>query len=112
MIFLFSANALLYKAHFVVEFGHADRSIAFLSAESDTAVASQVSDSNHQHSDGEDEHHEGESQGVDSHSHSSIFNQSISYSYTPNLSSYNTSEPFRFIPEVYLDKFIPPQNLA
>ena len=31
--------------------------------------------------------------------------------YVPSLAHYESSDPFRFLPEVYPDIFVPPQNL-
>jgi len=33
-------------------------------------------------------------------------------SYNPSIIDFGTSEEFKHLPEVYLPKFIPPQNLA
>lgn len=33
-------------------------------------------------------------------------------SYNPSILELKTSDPFRFLPEVYLSKFVPPQNLS
>lgn len=108
--FLFSANALLYSYHFVVEFGHNDHVVAShfdSSISSSTGIAA-----NHQHEGDQGAHHEDGESCCDSHSHASIPFQPISYSHSPRLITNLIGEPFRFIPEVYLDKFIPPQNLA
>jgi hypothetical protein len=112
LIFLFSANSLLYKTHFVEEFGHNGHSIAFHSDGSDSAITSLSTDSYQQQAGGQGAHHENGTPCCESHSHASILYQPISYSYSPRMIAYKKDEPFRFIPEVYLDKFIPPQNLA
>jgi len=36
----------------------------------------------------------------------------LKLSYNPSILGLCTSDPFKFLPEVYLPKFIPPQNLA
>ncbi|HBG06731.1 MAG: hypothetical protein A2075_14550 [Geobacteraceae bacterium GWC2_58_44] len=38
--------------------------------------------------------------------------QPLLISYNPNITTHFVTEPFKAMPEVYLDKFIPPQNLA
>lgn len=93
--FLFSANAVLHSSHFVEEIGH-DGHLAASHSGSD--------DQGSQHDDG--------TSCCDSHSHVSILYQPLSYSHSPRLLTQLAVEPFRFIPEVYLDKFIPPQNLS
>lgn len=111
--FLFSANALLYSSHFVVEFGHDDHTVASHSSDSDSSISSSTGiAANHQHEGDQGAHHEDGNSCCDSHSHASIPYQPISYSHSPRLITHLTGEPFRFIPQVYLDKFIPPQNLA
>lgn len=110
--FLFSANALLYSSHFVAEFGHDDHSVTSQSGDSDSSISSTMVVENHHHDEGRAANHEDGNSCCDSHSHVSILYQPISYTHSPRLSTHLTGEPFRFIPEVYLDKFIPPQNLA
>lgn len=111
--FLFSANALLYSSHFLEEFGHDDHSVTSYSDSSNTSIsASTEITANHQHEGDQGSHHEDGESCSDSHSHASIPYQPISYSHSPRLITHLKGEPFRFIPEVYLDKFIPPQNLA
>jgi hypothetical protein len=44
--------------------------------------------------------------------HASLTVQHFSLSYNPFILDLQTSAPFQHIPEVYLAKFIPPQNLA
>lgn len=109
--FLFSANALLYSYHFVVEFGHDDHSMISSSGNSDSSGSTMVV-ANHQHEGDQGEHHEDGESSWDSHSHASIPCQPLSYMHSPRLITNLSGEPFRFIPEVYLDKFIPPQNIA
>lgn len=111
--FLFSANALLYSFHFVVEFGHDDHSVVTHAGNGDTSISSSTMvAANHQHEGDQGAHHEDGESCCDSNSHVSIFHRPISYTHSPRLITRLTGEPFRFIPEVYLDKFIPPQNLA
>lgn len=91
--FLFSANAVLHSSHFVGELAHDEHSAAG-------------------HSGDQESHHDDGESCCDSHSHVSIPFQPLSYTHTPHLMTHLAVEPFRFIPEVYLDKFIPPQNLS
>lgn len=44
--------------------------------------------------------------------HASLTLQQFQLTYTPFIIDLKTSQPFRLLPEVYLSKFIPPQNLA
>ena len=44
--------------------------------------------------------------------HVSLNIQQFELSYNPIIVDLKMSDPFRHIPEVYLSKFIPPQNLA
>ena len=41
--------------------------------------------------------------------HASLTVQPFQLSYNPLISELQTADPFRFLPEVYLTKFIPPQ---
>jgi hypothetical protein len=41
--------------------------------------------------------------------HTPLSNQSVLISYNPFVLTLHTSEPFRFLPKVFLSKFIPPQ---
>jgi hypothetical protein len=106
--FLFSSNVLLYSTHFVEEFGHDDHKIANHSSNSDSSISPAILVANHQHDGDQGAHHEDGESCCDSHSHASILYQPISYKHSPRLISQLTGEPFRFIPVVYLDKFIPP----
>lgn len=44
--------------------------------------------------------------------HASLTIQQFQLSHTPLFFGLNASEPFKYLPEVYLSKFIPPQNQA
>ena len=44
--------------------------------------------------------------------HAPLTTQKIQLGYHPIIQDLHTSDPFRFLPEVYLPKFIPPQNQA
>ena len=44
--------------------------------------------------------------------HASVIIQQFTLSYAPVTSDIASSEPFKSLPEVYLPKFIPPQNLV
>ena len=44
--------------------------------------------------------------------HAPLTIQSLQLRYNPVVSDLNTPDPFKHLPEVYLSKFIPPQNLA
>lgn len=44
--------------------------------------------------------------------HTSLSYQPFTYSYTPVVSDLQTSDPFSFLPEVFLSKFVPPQLQA
>jgi len=110
--FLFSANVLLYSSHFIEEFGHDNHTLVNHAGNSDSSISSTMVVANHQHEGEQGAHHEDGESCCDSHSHVSIPYQPISYTHSPRLITHLTGEPFRFIPEVYLDKFIPPQNLS
>ena len=38
--------------------------------------------------------------------------QQFTFNYNPSFQDLQTSDPFKFLPEVYLSKFIPPQKQA
>lgn len=64
---------------------------------------------------GENDHHNDNNHSHTScEHHSSLYvgHQALLISYHPNITTHVMTEPFKAIPEVYLDKFIPPQNLA
>jgi len=44
--------------------------------------------------------------------HAPLSSQPVHISYNPVVLTLHTSEPFRFLPTVFLSKFIPPQILA
>jgi hypothetical protein len=44
--------------------------------------------------------------------HASLVAQQLLHNYTPFVLSLRLSDPYQYIPEVFLSKFIPPQNLA
>jgi len=44
--------------------------------------------------------------------HAPLTVQKYNFSYNPSVLNIQTSDPFKYIPEVYLSKFIPPQNQA
>lgn len=100
-----SANALFSVAHAVEESGNSSthKVSIFNVASNDHCPA--CPDEDHQNTD---------------HSHSSCEHHSSLYfgyqplliSYNPNISSLSVTEPFKAFPEVYPEKFIPPQNLV
>jgi hypothetical protein len=44
--------------------------------------------------------------------HAPLGTRAFLLSYNPVLSDRNSSDPFKQVPEVYLSKFVPPQNLS
>jgi hypothetical protein len=44
--------------------------------------------------------------------HAPLTVQHFKLSYNPSILDIQTSDPFKFLPEVYLSKFIPPQQQA
>jgi len=44
--------------------------------------------------------------------HLSLITEHFHFSYNPVMSDLQVSDPFQYLPEVYLPKFIPPQNQA
>jgi len=44
--------------------------------------------------------------------HAPLNNESLQISYNPSILTLHFSDPFKFIPEVFLSKFIPPQIQA
>ncbi len=103
LAFLFSDNAMLFGKHVAEDLSHATE--CFTSTTDGSPAPSQSGTGHH-----------GEREGGDCcetmHSHAWAPCQSLALSYLPKLSSLLESEPFRHFPEVFLDLFIPPQNLA
>lgn len=110
--FLFSANALLFSTHAVQEMGHDHTAASYVSSSGTTADAPAAVTASHQHDDQQGAQHNSGESCCDSHSHATILYQPLNYQHTPFSIAQRSSDPFRFIPEVYLDKFIPPQNLV
>ena len=110
-LFLFSANVLFYSDHFIKEIGHAHpvTSEAHFSCAHDSSPSP---DGHHQHGGPGSTHHGDHASCCDSHSHLSIMYLPVGYKHSPHIVSLRSIEPFRFIPEVFLDKFIPPAELA
>ena len=44
--------------------------------------------------------------------HASLIIQPFQFCYNPSILDLSTSDPFKFLPEVYLSKFIPPHILV
>lgn len=44
--------------------------------------------------------------------HAPLNNESLQIGYNPSILTLHFSDPFKFIPEVYLSKFVPPQIQA
>ena len=110
--FVFSANALCYGSHFNEEFGHDHAATANNSGNNNSSDSSSLGTLTHYHDDSQEESHEDDESCCDGHSHAFNLYRPICYKYVPHNTSRTIVEPFKFIPEVFLDKFIPPQNLA
>ena len=111
-LFLFSANVLFYSDHFIAEIGHA-RPVTSASKFTCVHDSSPSPDGQHQHDGGPGSTHHGDHASCcDSHSHLSIMYLPVGYQHSPHIVSLRNIEPFRFIPEVFLDTFIPPAELA
>lgn len=100
-----AAGALFGAAHAAKELGHSSsHNISFFNmASNDHCPACPSEDhSNNDHSHPSCEHH------------SSLYLASgpMLISYTPYITIHPIFEPFNALPEVYLEKFIPPQILA
>ncbi len=100
-----SASAMFSVAHAVEESGHSTaHKISIFNVDSNDHCPA-CPDENPQNTD---------------HNHSSCDHHSSLYfghrplliSYNPNISTRSMTEPFNAFPEVYLEKFIPPQILA
>ena len=98
-------DALFGAAHELEESGISIAHEIFIFNDFTEGHCAECPDGDHQHS--EDSHSSWDQQ-------STLYfgRQAPLISYHPNITAHVTSEPFRAIPEVYLDKFIPPHNLA
>ena len=109
--FAFSADAALYGSHGDTLHDHAP-----VTASMDDACAHPTDHASFDHHDSLPDHgghhQEGEGPCCHQHSHSSAVFYSLTLTYAPHASRAKVCEPFRALPEVYLDRFIPPQNLA
>jgi hypothetical protein len=105
MLFLnLSASALFGAAHAAKELGHSSHNISIFNVVSDDhcpACPNEDHPSN-DHSHPSCEHH------------SSLYfgSQPLHISYNPNITIHTLAEPLNAFPEVYLEKFIPPQILV
>lgn len=112
LIFLCSGNVLLYSVHVVTEMGHTHQVASAYYAADDLAQSCSY-DGGSPSPDGQQHHdHDHGKSCCESHSHVSIPHQIASMQILLQITQHPAVEPERFIPEVYLDKFIPPQNLA
>lgn len=110
--FLFSADALCYGAHLVEEFGHDCAAKAKHSRMIETSHP-KSSDSANCHIDADKEtHHEEDETCCDIHNHAVSLSRSTCHNHIQLIVSRPIDGPCNSIPEVYLEKFIPPQNLA
>lgn len=106
-VFLFNltTNALFGVAHASEETGHfTAHSVKIFN----------VVTSDHCPACPDDQHQNTEHRHSSCEHHSSLYvaGQSVLLSYNPNITAHFIKDPFKAIPEVYLDKFIPPQNLV
>lgn len=112
LVFLFSANALCFGSHAVEEMLQAADQVANASLEEPRAI----SFSHHHHPGAaDDKGHDGS--GSDSYCCDTQHNHDLAGASTASVSALNFStlpfiEPFAWLPEVFLDRFIPPQNLS
>jgi hypothetical protein len=105
LFFNLSASALLGAAHAAKELGHSStHNVSIFNVDSaDHCPACPTEDHpSNDHSHPSCEHH------------SSLFfgSQPLLIPYNPNITIHTLAEPLNAIPEVYLEKFIPPQILA
>lgn len=105
LAFLFSTNALAFAGHAVEKMAHGAEN--FSSA--DTPFSAPLE---HHHHTAPAEGHHGSDCCGSYHSHASLLCQPSSLAPHLSVSSLTFFEPFTYIPEVFLDRFIPPQNLA
>lgn len=115
LLFLLSGNVLLYSTHLVAEIGHEHEHQVTASRYAPVPFSHDCSPDSVPGSRGGDQGEHGHCDGqscCESHSHVSIHSQVPQMQFLPQVMSHAASEPARFIPEVYLDKFIPPQNLV
>ena len=107
--FAFSADAVLYGNH-----GHSLHDHAPATAVVGDACAHPADHASTDHHDGHSDHsgHHDEGPCCNQHSQASAVFYSLTLTYAPHSSRTTVCEPFRALPEVYLDRFIPPQNLA
>ena len=109
LFFVCSGNVIFYSKHVVSEIGHRAAAASQSPDAYDSAPLAALTCPDHGEQDG---HHQDGESCCESHSHVSINLQGIELRYAPQSSGPPAIEPSRFIPEVFLDKFIPPQNLA
>jgi len=107
--FLFSANALFYSVHAVEELGH-DHTVKAGLHENRVSAGPATADGANHHHDGDQKSQHGDGHSCcENHSHVSILYQHIDFKHVPHIISQPIIENFRFIPEVYLSKFVPPR---
>ena len=106
LFFNLSTNALFGAAHALEESGKStSHKVSVLNVVTTDHCPACPDDDHHQNTD--------HSHSICEH-HSSLYfgRQCLLISYSPNITTHVITEPFKAFPEVYLEKFIPPQNLA
>ncbi len=109
LTFAISANALLYGVHYIHEINHSMALAPAVPVTSFTASISVTAD--HHDSEDGDPCRNSES-NYENHSHASIADVPFSITPTSLIPAPFFLESFKTPPEVYLDKFVPPQNLT
>ena len=112
LVCILAIEAFCYSGHFLDELRHVHDRETAVTACADACSASSLvaADGDADHEQGS--HHEEGELCCHGHCHASILYDSLTIRHIPHVTLCRMTDPFRFIPEVYLDKFIPPQNLS
>lgn len=109
LFFLCSGNVFFYSTHVVSELSHEAAASVCSGHPDGTGADVAVACSGNSHQGGH--HQEGES-CCESHSHVSLQSAPLQLTVILTVSAHPKIEPAGSIPDVFLDRFIPPQNLA
>lgn len=112
LVFVLTIEAFCYPLHIINELGHVHKGEPAVHLCKDACSAALSIPADADHHDGKGTHNEDGGVCCHEHSHAFILFHTTFISHSSSVSLCRFVEPFKFIPEVFLDKFIPPQNLA
>ncbi|MRR07312.1 MAG: hypothetical protein EG828_10290 [Deltaproteobacteria bacterium] len=113
LTFIVSDNTLFFGAHATEEFADVTERYTLSDGgiSSSTPVKTVLADHNNHDSDHGSDQNDKHCCSTN-HSHAAMYSGSQALPHKTVVSSLNTIEPFTYLPEVFLEPFMPPQNCA